>query len=208
MRKVPFYSNTKDNTHCFQACIKIVLKYYFPSEKYSYHQLDKITGKKKNKWTWPMTGILYLCSRGLELVHINKFNYSAFGKSSYSYLKRVWKSKTFYDAQVANSDIPYESITAQIYSTKRIHKQRSPNMSDLYKLLSKDYLLICNVNYYALHNLPGYSGHFVVAYDIDDNNIYIQDPGLPGHKNEVVALNTFINAWGGTDLIGIKKPQV
>lgn len=206
MKKVPFYSNTKDNTHCFQACIKIILKYYFPNEKYSYPELDKITGKKKNKWTWPMTGVLFLYSKGLQIVHLNTFNYSAFGRNDYSYLRRIWKNKTFYDAQVANSDIPYESATSQTYSTKGIHKQRRPNLSDLYKLLSKDYLLICNVNYYALHNLPGYSGHFVVVYKIVDKYIFIQDPGLPGHKNEVVELNTFLNSWGGTDLIGVKNP--
>ena len=43
MKKIPFYPNP-DNTHCFQAVIKMILKYYFPKEEYSWKELEKLTG--------------------------------------------------------------------------------------------------------------------------------------------------------------------
>jgi len=46
MKKIPFYPNP-DNTHCFQAVIKMILKYYFPKEEYSWKELEKLTGKKE-----------------------------------------------------------------------------------------------------------------------------------------------------------------
>lgn len=202
---VPFFKNTKDNTHCFQACLKMILKNYFPFEQYSFKKLDKITGKQAGKWTWPMKGIIFLQSKGLLLKHINNFNYEAFGRNSYSYLRRVWRDKEFYDAQVSNSNIPYESSVAKLYATKGIHRKKRPEQHDLFKLLRDGCILMCNVNYYALHCKTGYSGHFVVVYKIVNDKVYLHDPGLPGQRDMIVSLTTFMKAWRGRDLIAVRN---
>ena len=44
---VPFYSNTKDNTHCFQAVIKMIAETYWPDKSYSWDELDVLTQKKE-----------------------------------------------------------------------------------------------------------------------------------------------------------------
>lgn len=43
IQNVPFYSNTPDDTHCFQAVLKMVLKYFQPEKYYSFEQLDKLS---------------------------------------------------------------------------------------------------------------------------------------------------------------------
>lgn len=58
--EIPFFSNTPDNTHCYQAAIKMLAKYFWPQENYTWDELDKITVKVKGFWTWPMAGILWL----------------------------------------------------------------------------------------------------------------------------------------------------
>ncbi len=43
---VPFFANP-DDTHCFQACIKMMFAYFEPEKEFSFDYLDKLSGKKK-----------------------------------------------------------------------------------------------------------------------------------------------------------------
>ena len=47
MGKVPFFGNP-DDTHCFQAVIRMLLKYQFSELEYSWSELDRLTGKKED----------------------------------------------------------------------------------------------------------------------------------------------------------------
>ena len=63
MLKIPFYKNTKDSLHCFQACLRSVLKFYFPKKDYSFEYLDRITVHKKGKGTWVSAALLFLAKK-------------------------------------------------------------------------------------------------------------------------------------------------
>ena len=76
--KIPFYSNTKDATHCYQACFKMLLKFFWPEENYTWEKLDRITAKVKGLWTWPMAGILWLKERGVDCIIYDPFDYDKF----------------------------------------------------------------------------------------------------------------------------------
>lgn len=74
-KNIPFYSNTSDDTHCLQACLKMLLKYFYPNEEYSWEELDKLTGKKEGMWTWTMDGFFVsytgpqgMCSPDKEVI--------------------------------------------------------------------------------------------------------------------------------------------
>ena len=45
MKKVPFFGNTEDGTHGYQACIKMILGYFKPDIIMSYEELNKISRK-------------------------------------------------------------------------------------------------------------------------------------------------------------------
>lgn len=74
---VPFYSNP-DDTHCFQACLRSVLKYFRPSEEYNWDALDELSGKRPGKWTWPLYSIGQLYTAGFEAEVIEDFDYQQF----------------------------------------------------------------------------------------------------------------------------------
>ena len=78
--KVPFYGNTKDNLHCFEACIKMVLKYFEPNKSFSWKELDKLSGKKKGMGSWPTTMLINLYKRGYTIEMWEKWDYLAFVK--------------------------------------------------------------------------------------------------------------------------------
>ncbi len=78
MKKVPFFSNTDDNTHCFQAMLRMILKYFLPEKDFSFAELDKFSGKVKGKWTWSSRALINLQKMGFELVNICCFDWQKF----------------------------------------------------------------------------------------------------------------------------------
>lgn len=87
---IPFYANTKDDTHCYQAAFRSVLKYFYSSKQFTWKQLDLLTGKKKGLWTWPMVGLMNLKEMGLEVISINIFDYQQFADHGGSYLLKLY----------------------------------------------------------------------------------------------------------------------
>lgn len=203
-QNIPFYGNTPDNTHCNQAGLKMILGYYFPDEQYSWEELDKFSGKKPNKWTWPMKGWLYLSKRGLKVTYYGTFDYKRFVKEGGAYLIHKY-GKEVGEAQITHSDLPYEIEVSKNLINLMPQIKKIPTIDDIKKYLIQECLVLCNVNYYSLYRKKGYSGHFVLIYGIDDKYVYLQDPGLPPNQNASIPLEDFIVAWeyGGIDNKGL-----
>jgi len=193
MKKIPFYPNL-DDTHCFQAVIKMVLKYYFPEEEYSWEELEKLTGKKEGLWTWPLYGMLRLKEKGFDIINMEDFDYQRFIKLGNSYLlERLGKEVG--TAQIKNSDIPFEINNAKQFIKYFNGSPQIASIEDIKKLLDINYLIICNVNSNALNGMQGYNGHFILVYHLDKNYLYIHNPGLPPVKAHKVPYDVFTKAW-------------
>jgi hypothetical protein len=192
--KVPFYSNTPDDTHCVQAVLRMVLKYFLPEKEFSWRKLEKMTAKKKGKWTWSMQGMLNLKKMGFDIVNMEDFDYKRFSKEGGKYLIEKW-GKEMGEAQIKNSDIPQEMKIAKEFVKVFGSEFRIPSLGDIRKLLSQGYLVVCSVNFFALDGKKGYAGHSVLVFDSDEKNIFLHDPGRPPRKNRKVPIIRFIKAW-------------
>ena len=191
---VPFYENTSDNTHCFQACLKMVLKYFFPEEDYSWKYLEKISAKVPGKWTWSMAALIWLANKDIEIKNIEIFDYKKFIDKKEDYLLE------FYGKEVAKKQIENSSIPQEIEFSKKFIKEadiemKSPDISDIKALLDRGFLIGCNVNSNALNNEEGYTGHYVIVRGYDSNNLFANDPGRPGKENKKISFETFEKAW-------------
>ena len=65
---VPLYGNTKDDTHCFQAAIKMVMKYFWPKRSFTWKQLERMTAKIEGLWTWQYAGLIWMQDHGFEIM--------------------------------------------------------------------------------------------------------------------------------------------
>ena len=74
-KEIPYFKQP-DNTHCFQACLKMVLKYFFPEKEFTFEELDKITDKPKDKWTWSCTALVELKNIGLKIKQMENLQMS------------------------------------------------------------------------------------------------------------------------------------
>ena len=191
---IQFFANTPDDTHCFQAALKMILKYYFPEKDFSFEDLDKATDKIENLWTWPMAGIMWLQSLGLEVKNVEIFDYDVFARQGTTYLQEFY-GKDVAAEQVANSDIQQSIKYAQQFAGSAITDVRLPDISEIYNLLDDGYLIECNINGAKLNSEPDYYGHSIVISGYEGTDLIIQDPGAPPLKNRVVSQKDFEAAW-------------
>lgn len=195
---VPFYANTPDDTHCFQASLKMILKYFLPDKDYSWEELDKLTAKKKDKWTWAMQGLINLRKLGFEVINLEKFDYKKLHDDPERYLESVY-GKEAAAIQSENSDLKQVKSQALSFVKEFGEMERIPEMSEIKEFLKKGFLVGCNVNAYPLLGKRGYVGHFIVIKGFDTKGFYINDPGSPPTENLKVTFETFQKAWAYPD---------
>lgn len=193
-KKIPFYSNTPDDTHCFQACLKMLIEYYWPEKIYSWEKMDEITSIVEGLGTWPTLGLMYMQEQGVEVRVIETFNYEKFIKDGGKYLIEE------YGTEVGTVAIECGDMEQEITATKKFieaidAEKRIPSREDITSLLSEGYLIIVNINFQTINNKTGYIGHFVLIKGFDDNNFIINDPGLPAQENRLVSFELFEKAW-------------
>ncbi len=195
--EVPFFPNTSDNYHCFQAALRMVLAYCLPGRRYDWQELDRLTAHTAN-YTWPSAGLLYCVSIGIEVQVIDDTDWKRFSSEGYKYLVELL-GKEVADDQRKNSDLDQEMRYArQLASTIPVEK-RIPSHADLQGCLSGGVPVICNVNSRALHGQQGYTGHFVVVIGANEDGVWLHDPGLPPFEDAFVTWDRFDDGWSYPD---------
>jgi len=192
--KVPFYANTSENTHCYQAALRMVLKYYIPEKEYTWKELEEFTAKKEGLWTWATQGIINMRKLGFEVITKEDWDYNALILDHKKYLIKKYGLEAAKE-QIKWSDMDQEVRLAKEYVELFGNNYGPTNITELKELLDKGYLIICNVNHRTLINKEGYAGHFVVIYGYDTKTIHMHDPGPPPEENRKVSYETFIKAW-------------
>ena len=199
--QIQFYKNLEDNCHCTQACLAMVLKYYFPNKEYSYKDLDNIVKFKEGKWVWSFGWMKYFLEKNFSIVNIEKFNLEDFCKGGENYLKKIWPEDVL-TTQKDNSDFKLEQNHAcNLLNTKNdkgglIWNNRTPTVEDISDLLKQDYIPLVSVNSCILdgceknHN----QSHLALVVEIFDDCIVIHDPGLPARPYRKISMEKFIEA--------------
>lgn len=205
---VAFQANP-DETHCFQAVMKMIAEFYWPEKEYSWDELDQITGKEKDLWTWPNLGYVWLQQKGLQIIVEELFDHQAFIEKGGKYLID-FAGKVAGEESIKNSNIPLEIERAKQAVNLLTIRKLLPNPQSIREYLEKGYLVICNVNANQLNNKSGYVGHFVLIVGFEGDDLILHDPGKPPYPFRRVSVSDFELAWGDPEermknLVAIKK---
>jgi len=211
--KEPFYSNTGDDTHCFQAGIRMILGYFLPDREFSWEELEQLSAKVEGLATWPEQMLINLRKMGFAVTMVEGFDGRAFIKDGAQYLKDTF-GEEIAAWQIKNSDLPQEQrLYQEAYDTGVDIQTRIPSLEDIKTFQQQDYLVAVTVNSRKLDGKEGYTGHFVVILSIDDKEVLLHNPGLPARQAEHVPLEQFMNAWTdpnetARNFIAIKKETI
>lgn len=195
---VPYYANTPDNTHCVQACYRMILKYFLSEQDFSWDELDKKTAKQKDMWTWPMAGLCWLQEIGFDVKYIENFDFQAFLDRKEDYLIEHFGPDVGND-QIIHSDVQAEMQWTEKFLQNIQSENRVPNVNEITQFLDNGYLLTAMVNYRPLYDLEGYAGHCIVINGYADKYLIINDPNSPDSRETHVSYERFIKAWSYPD---------
>jgi hypothetical protein len=191
---VPFCANTQDNTHCFQAVLKMILKYYWSEKEFSWKELDRITEKKDGLWTFAAFGWLWLKEQGVEIRVIEDFDYKKFADTGIAYFIEEYGDEVAQEQNKHTDIVQGQHAAIRVMNELPVEK-RIPTIKDIVSFIEKGYLVCCNVNSKKLNNQSGYDGHFVLIKGHNENKLILHDPGLPPQENRHVDFKAFENAW-------------
>lgn len=201
MLKIPFFPNDKTDLHCMQACIQMILKYYYPQKNFSIKKLNELLkiGDKK------MYGFPEMAVGVLSILGVNAKYYTfSDDKEWYEKGKKYLLEK--YSPEVAENIWKMTDFKIQKPFFKKALKEKryvrkKLSFKDLEKFFKKGYLISPTVNVNALENRKGYVGHAIIITNIDDKFITFYDPGLPPVPNSKIKIKDFMKSWQspGTD---------
>jgi len=191
-----FYRNLEDDTHCLQVCIKMAIESLEPYCSFSQEEIDSMTGFITGKATWPMKSYVEIYNLGYDVRVIENFNYPDFANDPDKYLRKEFGN------DIAEQVCQESDIASAVRDTHElleikdlILSTKLPILKDIAELLSRGYLLICNVNHNLLLGESGYEGHFVLLYEINSNAVTLHDPGPPAKQSLCVSIKSFEDAW-------------
>lgn len=194
----PFYPNLPDESHCLEACVKMIIEAIPPFTKLDYQELDELTGKNSLtvRYSWPLKLYLELSRIGYEVSVIECFDYKAFVDDPEKYLIDNYGEEVGRD-QIENSDLANETFYAQkLIESKTVNLiNKVPEFQDLFDTISNGSLVICNVNQKILQGDEGYIGHAIVIYGFDKDILYVHNPGPPYMPNQDLDIALFDKAW-------------
>jgi len=195
MLHIPFYKNLKDDSHCFQACLKMLLKYTFPKESYSFAKLDHLTAHKPYQWTWNTAGLLFLAKKGFEVISIENFDYKQFVQFGEEYLRMIWTEEIL-ETQKRYSDFQKERILAKKFIHQKTiqHIRRPTIFSEIEEYFRSGYITLVTLNPLVLEGKEGYGSHIVILTNIDRKIVTFHDPGLPSYEGRKVTRKLFQKA--------------
>ena len=205
MEQEILYFKQPDDTHCFQACLKMILKYFFPEKDFSYEELDKISDKAKDKYTWFCAAAVKVKKMGLRVKAYSNFDYNEFIKNGAEYIRKKY-DKEIAERTIEMSDIKSEIENAREMIKEHIYELKELSFKDIENWFKENYMVILLVDSNMINNEPGYEGHFVVLIGIDDNNVYVHDPArISGSANRKINKDLFKKAWEYQKLVILFK---
>ena len=195
---IPFYKNEEGN-QCMQVAMKSVLKHILERD-YSLKELDTLTERRNEFWTFTSQVARVLYDLGLNVVFYSKEDLECYLEGE-PFIKRHYgkdaeKILGFTDIPVLINSIKY-LLKYNIFEKKKISLEE---IEDYMKKGGVPLILIDNNKISGKEDL--YQGHFVVVTGFDEGSIYYHESGpINPEPNKKVKKEIFIEAMdaNGTD---------
>jgi len=198
MLNVPFYANTGDGSQCYQVAMQSALK-YFLSEDFSVETLDKLTNRKKDKWTATTQIVPALYELGLKVRYYSKTELEA-ALSGEKYIRETYGADADKVLKIVDVDALVES--ARTLLKYDLFEQKVLSLEEIEEHVRKKHVPLVLIDWNKIIGRPSYQGHFGVITGFDEENIYFHQSGpATPTPNMKITKSTFMEAWNvkGTD---------
>lgn len=207
---IPFYKNDEAWLQCVQVIMKTAIK-YFLNKDYSLEELDEITWRKWEFWTWYSQAIPPLYNLWLYVKE-----YVLRNREYYLRWEEYVKELLINSPEDAKAIIDHTDMSVFINSVKEVikynaYENKKISINDLEEFIDKWYLVVINVDWNILYNITWpFEWHALILTGYDKNSFYYHESGPTNPEaNRIVQKNTLTEAaWLGTiyqDIIIVSK---
>ncbi len=159
---------------CGQACVAMMIKYYYSDFKPNFDEFNKIVKHRKGKFTFPLQNALLLNHYGIKAKCFCTDDYKTTKEDPNIFKK--WYGKE-YKQQIIFVDIKGYNWMCLEAKKKNLFKKRKTSLDDIIIFFKKGYLVCFVIDWKTLKDEKGdYEGHFVLLTGIKGNKIFIHDP--------------------------------
>jgi hypothetical protein len=197
--EVPFYANVGDGKQCMQVAMQGVLRKFLGKE-YSREQLDTLTGRNPNQWTWTVQVVSVLHDLGLHVRYFSKAPLEPL-LAGETYLREMF-------GPAAEKVIPLTNVPGVVKSTKELltrdlFEQRLLSPEEIEEHLRVGRPLIVLVDHNVIvGRVDYYNGHVLTLTGFDQAHFYYHESGPHNPEaNKRISKELFFRAWNahGTD---------
>ena len=197
--KIPFYKNDGNGNQCMQVAMKCVLKYFLDKD-FPLEELDKLTSRKENLWTYTSQIVSVLHDFGLDLKFYSKEELEPFLEGEPFIRKHFGKD--------ADKILKFTDVLTVVKATEKllnydIFEKRILSLNDIQEHIKQGHIPMVLIDYNKIiRKNDFYQGHFVVVTGFDEKHIYFHESGPtnaePNKKVKKEFFEEAINA-NGTD---------
>ncbi len=194
---LPFYEN--EGNRCMQTGMRVVLKYFLDKEV-SLIELDALTKRNDEYWTYTSQIVPPLYDLGLDVKLFSKSDLEPFLEGE-SFIRKHYGVD-------AEKILKYTDLDALVNSVENLMKydifeKKVLTLDDMQNHLDKGHVPMVIVdNNIISGKKDAYQGHFIVLTGYDNKHVYYHESGPKvTQKNKQVAKDVFIKAINanGTD---------
>lgn len=195
--RIPSFHANFDDVHCMESCLRSIIEYFEPGAILSWDDMDRLSNKQPEKWSWPQFAAKNMLDRGYAVKRISWGSpQDVVDKGVRQYLVDL-QGEEAAEISIKNSVSIQEiedACRALMAHPNHHHQKRIPALDDVRSFLGNGFLVISMVNAKALNGEEGYAGHSVLIYGMDDAFIYMHDSGLPALPERKVTHADFLAA--------------
>ena len=195
--EIPFYPNSKNGMNCMQACMQMILKYYFPEKDYSLEKLNELTGVGNRKiWSNIRQAAVVLDDLGLKVESYSTGDIELFLKNPKEYAREHYND---WESILKKIDLDLNVEFTKECLKRGLFEHKKTSFEEIGSFFDEGRLIMCALNMNIFENKEWYRGHFVLITDIREDKIQFHDPGLPPVPNRIEEKDKFIEAFYSHD---------
>jgi len=171
---IPFYVNNGDGKQCMQVAMQCVIKHFLRKE-YSLDQLDQLTNRKSDYWTFTAQIVTVLYDLGLDVKYYSNESLELFLGGEVYFRQHFGKDA---DKILSLTDMPAVISSINSLLKYNLFEKKSMSLLEIEEHLNNGHVPLVLMDYNKIIQKKGlYQGHFVVVTGFDDGYIYYHESG-------------------------------
>jgi len=202
----PFFGNKKDNNHCIQGALLIVLNALGYNKGWRF--VEDLTHYEDGLWTWCATAAAGMNDIVPGTRIYSNLDYVQFASRGEEFFREHNRGRPEWfniQREHASPGFSKEQRAAAVLVAAGNFEHRQLTLADVEQLVI-NHLLIALVDSGLLVGQGESFAHFVVVYASEGDHFVLHDPGLPPRPKLRVQKSTFMTAFQN-ELIAVPREE-